>query len=359
MSLWGISTATENSTNNYNIPKFVHDVARANSRHDVFADVRGWVKRNYKTSERSGIGTRFSDEVLVPIAGLAGTGGYSASIGSTNTGLALATPAAVFFEDPNKASIISVGGGATTGIGTGRTGYVHLAFNELVFAGAGATVRIRAFDANGANETTVIVATASSITPGVTIANWTYQYAETGTTTGTGPQLTTNYNGQISNRISFAFTAPSTVLTANVPFSTSLTSAGQVVAIGATQIFINSVSNVSAGSSLTVDGKLANVPVVSVGNTFVYIGTASTIATTITAGLGVTFSTRTNATVLRIDTSRGFVGVITDIYNAAGVTSSFTSDIIRNVGGAGTAFSVQRQSSSPVGLGTTTLTVTA
>jgi len=359
MSLWGISTTTELASNNYNIPKFVHDVARANSRHDVFADVRGWVHRHYKGSERSGIGTRFYDEVLVPVVGLAGTGGYVSSIGSTSTGLSVATPAAVFFEDPNRASIISVGGGATTGIGTGRTGYVHLTFNELVFAGAGATIRIRAFDANGANETTAIVATASSIAPGVTVSNWTYQYSGTGTTTGTGPQLTTNYNGQISNRIAFAFTAPSTVLSANVAFSTTLTTSGQTVAIGGTNIFVDSVAGVSIGSSLTVAGKLTNVPIVAVGTTSVQIGTASTIASTITAGLGVTFSTRTNATVLRIDTSRGFVGVITDIYNAAGVTSSFASDIIRNVGGAGTAFSVKKDGVTPVGLGTTTLTVTA
>jgi hypothetical protein len=270
MSLWGISTATELSTNNYNIPKYVKDVARANSRHDVFADVRGWVKRNYKTQERSGISTRFYDEVLVPIAGLAGTGGSNVSLGTTNTGLALATPAAVFFEDPNRAANIS-GLAGTTGIGTGQTGYVHVVFNELVFAGAGATVLIT--QSTGAN----IVAYAVSMTRGVTVANWTYPYPGAGATTGTGPQLTTNYNGQITNRVAFAFTAPNT-------------------------------------------------------------------------GIG---------TVLRIDTSRGFVGVITDIYNGTGVTSSFSSDVIRNVGGAGTAFSVQRQTTNPVGLGTTTLTIIA
>ena len=44
--------------------------------------------------------------------------------------------------------------------------------------------------------------------------------------------------------------------------------------------------------------------------------------------------------------------MITDVSGGAGVTSSFTSDIIRNVGGAGTVF-------SGVGIGTTTLTVTA
>lgn len=275
MALWGISTVTELSTNNYNLPKYVKQVARADSRHDVFADVRGWVQRHYKSSERSGIGTRYYDEVLVPIVGLAGTGGYSVSLGSTLTGLALAQPVAVFFEDPNRASNISVGSGGTTGIGTGRTGYVHVVFNELVFAGAGATVVI--------NQSTgsPIVAYATSVAPGATVANWTYLYPSAGVGTATGqvggPQLVTNYNGQITNRVAFAFTAPNT-------------------------------------------------------------------------GIG---------TVLRIDTSKGFVGVITDIYFGTGVTSSFSSDTIRNVGGAGTYLSVQRDGVTPVGLGTTTLTLVA
>ena len=363
MALWGISTATETAANQYNLPKYVHQVARANSRHDVFADARGWVLRHYKTQEHSGISTRFWDEELVAVSapGLAGTGGYSTSLGSTLPGLGLATPVAVFFEDPNKSSVISVGAGGTAGIKTGTTGYVHLVFNELVFAGAGSTVRIRAFDANGANETTAIVATAASITPGASVVNWTYQYPTGGvsTTSAGGPQITTNYNGQITNRVAFAFTSPSTVLAANVAFSTTLTTSGQTVAIGGTNIFVDSVTGVSVGSSLTVAGKLTNVPIIAVGTTSVQIGTASTIASTITQGLGVTFSTRTNATVLSIDTTKGFVGVITDIYYGAGVTSSITSDCIRNVGGAGTAFSVQKDGSTSVGIGTTTLTVTA
>ena len=275
MALWGISTATELASNQYNLPKYVKQVARANSRHDVFADTRGWVQRHYRGSERSGISTRYYDEVLVPIVGLAGTGGYSVSLGSTLTGLALSQPVAVFFEDPNKASNISVGSGGTTGIGTGRTGYVHVVFNELVFAGAGATVVI--------NQSTgsPIVAYATSVAPGATVANWTYAYPTggIGTLTGNvgGPILTTNFNGQITNRVAFAFTAPNT-------------------------------------------------------------------------GIG---------TVLRIDMGKGFVGVITDIYFGAGVTSSFPSDAIRNVGGAGTYLSVQRDGATPVGLGTTTLTIVA
>ncbi|MFM9824633.1 hypothetical protein [Flavobacterium sp.] len=337
MALWGISTTSETSGNNYNIPKFFLDTDRNNTPHNCFADVRGWVYRRYGKTEQSGLSTSYYDEVIVPVAGLNTVGS-----GASTTGLGLATPVAVFFEDENLASPISIGAGGTTGITTGSIGNVHLVFNELVYVSAGATIRLRAFDANNANETTAIVATAGSFANGSTVFNY---------INNTGFVANTSYNGQITNRPSFAFTAPSTVLAANVNFLTTATTTGQTVAIGATVIFVNSVSNVSVGSSLSITGKLTNVPVVSVGTTTVQIGTASTIASTITAGIAATFSTRTNATKLSIDISRGFIGVITDVSGGVGVTSSFTSDIIRNIGGAG--------STSSVGIGTTTLTVTA
>jgi len=340
MALWGISTTTETSDNNYAIPKFLQETDRNNTPHNCFADVRGWVYRKYGTTEQSGLSVDYCDDVIVPVAGL-NTAGSSSDTGAT--GLGLATPVAVFFEDVNLASPISIGAGGTTGITTGSTGYVHLVFNELVYVSAGATVRLRALDANNANETTAIVATAGSFANGSTVFNY---------INDTGIVGNTSFNGQITNRVAFAFTAPSTVLAANVNFLTTATTTGQTVAIGATVIFVDSVSNVSVGSSLSITGKLTNVPVVSVGTTTVQIGTASTIASTITAGIAATFSTRTNATKLFIDVPRGFIGVITDVSGGAGVTSSFTSDIIRNVGGAGTVF-------SGVGIGTTTLTVTA
>jgi len=343
MALWGISTTTETAANNYNIPKFMHIVDKNITGHNVFADGRGWIHRHYKSSENSGISTRYCDEILVPIAGLNTTG-----IGSNTTGLGNATPVAVFFEDPNKASSISVGGGGTTGIATNTTGHVHLVYNELVYVSAGATVRIRTFDANNANESTAIVGTAASVTPGAPVVNY---------VNGNGLTVFTNYNGQITNRVAFAFTSPSSVLTANVPFTTSVTTAGQTVAIGGTNIFVDSVTGVSIGSSLTVAGKLTNVSVVAVGTTSVQIGTASTIASTITAGLGVTFSTRTNATKMFIDMSRGFIGVGTDGATGVGIISSFTSDLIRQIGGAGTYLSLQKDGVTAVGLGTTTLTV--
>ena len=340
MALWGISTTTETSDNNYAIPKFLQETDRNNTPHNCFADVRGWVYRKYGTTEQSGLSVDYCDDVIVPVAGL-NTAGSSSDTGAT--GLGLATPVAVFFEDVNLASPISIGAGGTAGITTGSIGFVHLVFNELVYVSAGATVRLRALDANNANETTAIVATAAAFLNGSTVFNY---------INDTGIVGNTSFNGQITNRVAFAFTAPSTVLAANVNFLTTATTTGQTVAIGATVIFVNSVSNVSVGSSLSIAGKLTNVPVVSVGTTTVQIGTASTIASTITAGIAATFSTRTNATKLFIDVPRGFIGVITDVSGGAGVTSSFTSDIIRNVGGAGTVF-------SGVGIGTTTLTVTA
>jgi hypothetical protein len=345
MALWGISTTSETAANNYAIPKFQSETDRNRSPWNTFADVRGWVQRRYKTKENSGISTRYFDEVLVPIVGLNSTG---TGIGTQTTGIGTAGPVAVFFEDPNQASPISIGGGATTGILTGTTGYVHVVFNELVFAGAGATVSIRAFDANNANETTRIVGTA--------VSNASTQYAWAGPAANHGsPNVYIGFNGQVTNRVAFAFTAPSTVLTANVNFLTTATSANQTVAIGGTVIWVDSISNVAVGSSLSITGKLTNVPVVSIGDTFVRIGTASTIGSTILTGIAATFSTRTSATKLSIDISRGFVGVITDGSNGVGVISSFTSQfgdvLLRNVAGAGTT--------SGVGIGTTTLTVTA
>jgi len=341
MALWGISTASETAANNYAIPKFQLETDRNRSPWNTFADVRGWIQRRYKTKENSGISTRYFDEVLVPVVGLNSTG----NVGGT-TGIGTAGPVAVFFEDPNQASPISIGGGATTGISTGTTGYVHVVFNELVFAGAGATVRIRTFDANDANESTAIVGYAAS--------NGATQYAWAGAAAAHGsPDVYTNFNGQITNRVAFGFTAPSSLLTANVNFlSTTINS---TVSAGSTIIYVASLTGVSAGSSITVGTAITTRSVVSVGDTFVTIGAASTVASVIGVTTAVTFSTRTNQTKLKIDVSRGFVGVITDGSNGVGVISSFTSQfgdvLLRNVAGAGTT--------SGVGIGTTTLTVTA
>jgi hypothetical protein len=255
MSLWGISTNAETAANNYAIPKYLGKYSATNgqfeatdrtrSPYNCFADNRGWIQRHYKTTSNSGISTRYWDSILVPVAGLNTTGA-----GTSTTGLGQATPIAVFFEDPNLASPISIGAGGTTGIGTGTTGYVHVVWNEMVYCSAGATVLIS--QSTGAN----IVATASSTGVPVQV-----------NVPGIGQTVIT-FNGQITNRVGFVFTAPNT-------------------------------------------------------------------------GIG---------TVLRINTTSGVIGIITDASGGAGVTSSLTG-LVKNIAGAGTT--------SGVGIGTTTLRIKA
>jgi hypothetical protein len=255
MALWGISTNAETAANNYAIPKYLGKYSstesqfeardRTRSPYDAFADNRGWIFRHYGSTMHSGLSTSYHDEILIPVAGL-----NTAGAGSSTTGLGLATPVAVFFEDPNLASPISIGAGGTTGIGTGRTGYVHVVWNEVVYCGAGATVLIT--PSTGSN----IVATAASTGVPVQV-----------NVPGVGQTVVT-FNGQITNRVAFAFTAPSTGI----------------------------------------------------------------------------------STVLRINTTPGVIGIITDSSGGAGVTSSLTG-LVKNVAGAG--------STAGVGIGVTTLTIKA
>ena len=254
MALWGISTTTETSANKYNLPKHLSDADKHNSPWNVFADNRGWINRRYGSTEQSGLSTSYYDAVIVPIIGLNTTG-----IASNRTGLGAATPVAIFFEDPNKSNPISIGAGGTTGIATGTTGYVHVVWNELVYATAGAQVLLS--QQSGVTAST-IVAYAASVTRNVNLFNY---------VTNVGYTTFTNYNGQVANRVAFAFTAP------------TLTGAGATLSIN--------------------------------------WGTA-------------------------------LVGTVTDAYDGGAVVKVFTSDIIRNIGGAGTIF-------SGVGIGTTTLTVKA
>lgn len=161
MALWGISTNSETAANNYAIPKFLGKYSGVNSQfeatdrtrspYNCFADNRGWIQRHYKSTQHSGISTRYWDAVLVPVIGL-----NTAGAGTSTTGLGQATPVAVFFEDPNLASPISIGAGGTTGISTNTVGYVHVVWNENVYCSAGATVLITP------STGTAIVATAAS-----------------------------------------------------------------------------------------------------------------------------------------------------------------------------------------------------
>ena len=366
MALWGISTTQEAADNNYAIPKWFNDSDRSFTPHNCFADERGWIYRRYQTDEQSGLSTVFYDEVIAPVAGL-NTTGYGAT-DQNMTGLGTATPVAIFFEDPNKNNPISVSAGGTTAVAVDSDINVHLVYNENVFVGKGTTIKVRAFDVNGENESTRIIGYATSVTNGAPIV----AFANT-----SGVVEYTDFNGQICNRISFALTAPSTVLSANLNFNTTSIefSNSGAVGIGTTIFYITNLDGVSTASSITVDSNigvaLTNAPIIAVGDTSVTVGLGMTIAGQKIVGIGSTviFSNRTDETKLFIDIEAGVVGTVTSFYGDAAtkVFRGNSANIIRQVGGAGTFMSGSFEPNAGgtidgagvVGLGTTTLSVTS
>ena len=412
MALWGISTTQETWANSYAIPKFLNDQDRNFTPHNCFADDRGWIYRTYSTTVHSGLGTIYTDAVLVPVAGLNTVAAASTVFGPSGitpvseqcyTGIAPATPVAVFFEDPNNATPITVAAGGTTGVEPEATVKVNVVYNELVFVSTGATINIQTFDINNENPGSHIVGYAETAVGSITVFNNTNGIAggenEVYNLTGVDG---TDFAGQITNRVSFAFTAPSTLLTANDIFTD--TTADHVSAtkvadggtgIGTTTFFVASsdLTGVVAGvSSVTIDtnqgiGK-TNAPIASVGSTSFTVGrpgvtTAgfSTIRDQIPVGVGatITFSNLTAQTVLKINMDRGVVGTVTSFYDATAATKTFINSgvgtaagaalplgIDRNIGGAGTCMSGSFEPNAStgtvdgtgiVGLGTTALKV--
>jgi len=412
MALWGISTTQETWANSYAIPKFLNDQDRNFTPHNCFADDRGWIYRTYSTTVHSGLGTIYTDAVLVPVAGLNTVASASTVFGPSGitpvseqcyTGIAPATPVAVFFEDPNNATPITVAAGGTVGVEPEATVKVNVVYNELVFVSTGATINIQTFDINNENAGSHIVGYAETAVGSITVFNNTNGTAggenEVYNLTGVDG---TDFAGQITNRVSFAFTAPSTLLTANDIFTDTTAdhvSATKVadggVGVGTTTFFVatSDLTGVTAGvSSVTIDtnqgiGK-TNAPIASVGSTSFTIGrpgvtTAgfSTIRDQLTVGVGATiqFSNLTAQTKLKIHMDRGIVGTVTSFYaddtaavktfiNAGVATSpgaALPIGIDRQVGGAGTFMSGSFEEnyagtvdgSAIVGLGTTSVQV--
>ena len=403
MALWGISTTQETWANSYAIPKFLNDQDRNFTPHNCFADDRGWIYRTYSTTVHSGLGTIYTDAVLVPVAGLNTVAAASTVFGPNGitpadtqcyTGIAPATPVAVFFEDPNNATPITVAAGGTTGVEPEATVKVNVVYNELVFVSTGATINIETFDINNENASTHIVGYAETAVGDITVFNNTNGTAggenEVYNLTG---EVGTDFAGQITNRVSFAFTAPSTLLTANDIFKTAQTNFPS--GIGSTIFYFaeSDLTGVTAGvSSVTIQtnagvGK-TNAPIVAVGSSSITIGrpgltTAgfSTIRDQIVTGIGTTasFSNLTAQTKLKVHMDRGIVGTVTSFYpddtvaiktfiNAGVATSpgaALPIGIDRQVGGAGTFMSGSFEEnyagtvdgSAIVGLGTTSVQV--
>ena len=387
----------------------MNDQDRNFTPHNCFADDRGWIYRTYSTTVHSGLGTIYTDAVLVPVAGLntvaaastTFTTGVAITFGSadanamTYTGIAPATPVAVFFEDPNNATPITVAAGGTTGVVPEATVKVNVVYNEQVFVSTGATISIETYDVNDENASTQIVGYAETAVGSITV------FTNTNGTAGgenevynlTGIDGTTDFAGQITNRVSFAFTAPSTLLTANDIFKTAQTNFAS--GIGSTIFYFaeSDLTGVTAGvSSVTIQttagvGK-TNAPIVAVGSSSITIGSPgvttagfSTIRDQIVTGIGTTasFSNLTAQTKLKVHMDRGIVGTVTSFYaddtaavktfiNAGVATSpgaALPIGIDRQVGGAGTFMSGSFEEnyagtvdgSAIVGLGTTSVQV--
>lgn len=226
MALWGISTTTETVDNNFAIPKNQQSADRNTSPWNTFADVRGWIQRRYGTTENSGLSTSYYDDVLCAIAGL-NTAGSSSDLGAT--GLGLATPVAVFIEDINLSSPISIGAGGTDKIPkNGTVAYAHVAWNETVYCGAGATVQVVGVNTLGTivNRT---VATAASVAPNSGVSAY---------TNDDGIVLYNTFNGQISNRVAFAFTSGNAGI-------------GTILHIDLTRGVVGTITDFSGGSAVT------------------------------------------------------------------------------------------------------------
>jgi len=123
---------------------------------------------------------------------------------------------------------------------------------------------------------------------------------------------------------------------------TTITS-GQTVGIGSTQIFVTSLTGVSIGNSISVGAAITNAPIVSVGTTSVFIGAASTSPTTLTAGTAVTFSLVNYGipvVSIGIGSTSLFIGTGSTISSAIGIgsTLSFTN-VSSMVVGAAVTFS--------------------
>jgi hypothetical protein len=102
-----------------------------------------------------------------------------------------------------------------------------------------------------------------------------------------------NINSSIEASDNVTFVNNSGVVV-QIPLDDLVTSIGSSVAVGSTEIFVDSVSNVQSGDIITVTGAFdAGVSIVSVGTTSVFIGSASTIASLINAGIAATISGRT------------------------------------------------------------------
>jgi hypothetical protein len=99
--------------------------------------------------------------------------------------------------------------------------------------------------------------------------------------------------------------AESNITPINWNLLTTKTTQGQTVGIGSTVIWVD-FAKVAVGSSITIPTKFTNIPVVSVGNTFIVIGTANTISSIIDPEVDVIVSLASTGGLSTISIDRDY-----------------------------------------------------
>ena len=267
---------------------------------------------NVAVGDSISIGIAYTNARIVSV----GTTFVNISTGSTTNGTSLRT---------NLTVDVSVGSttfyvGFTTGVSIGSSVSVvsplsptGIAITNARVVGVGST-----FFQIGVGATIPGITTTTSVSEVISLGSTIIFVANTsGISTfsrisATGVGTTAVLNNVAVTGVGGNFVTIGAANTSSVGYTTSLK---QPVGIGSTQIFIGFTTGTGIldGSTMSVGAGLTNVAVVSVGNSFVYISTASTVPYSISSGVAVTFS----------DVSALIVGSAVTITNVSNILSGY------------------------------------
>lgn len=275
---------------------------------------------NVSVGDSISIGSSYRNAPIVAV----GSTFVQISAGSTTNGTSLTTNLTA--DVSTGSSIFYVG--FTTGVSVGSSVSVGAALTGISVVGVGAT-----FFQIGIAATIPGVTRISSISEVVSFGSTVIYVADTSgistfsTISVAGVGTTAALRNVAVTGVGGNFVTIGAADTSRVGYTTSL---AQSVGIGSTQVFVGFTTGtgISIGSSFSVGAGLTNVSVVSVGNSFVFIGTGSTVSYAINSGVAVTFHNVSSMIV-------GSAVTITNVSNmlsGAAVTFTRVSDALSGAG---------------------------
>jgi hypothetical protein len=275
--------------------------------------------------------------------------GDSISIGIAYTNAPIVSVGATFVQISSASTTpgTSLTTALTSDIGVGST-VIFVGFTTGVSIGSSVTVgsAVTSVRVVGVGTTFIQISTAST-SPGIALITSIGQAVSFGSTvifvdnitgittlsriSAAGVGTTSALNNVAITGVGGNFVTISTASTSypgtSVGYTTSL---AQTVGIGSTTIFVGFTTGtgIAIGSSISVGTGITNVSVVAVGNSFVLIGTGSTVSYSINAGVAVTFS---NVSSLIVGSAVTFTNV-SNMISGAAVTFTRVSDALSGVG---------------------------